>query len=579
VARPAKTLQERVRDRSFLARRHGGLLAGPLVGSERLREIQRRWQDESSEVVRRALEREYGKLVAADGTLEDAQRPAQRPSAAGEGFDLPVARFFPAMFSHVKGPAAGQPFTLERWQRRFVEEFSRVNGGGERVYKRGMLGVARGNGKSPLAAGLALRELVCAGDEPDVILAAAARDQARVVFEYARGLLASGPLAEALQVGRHEIRNPANGGVLRTVSADGFVAHGLNPSAVVIDELHAWNTNKQHELFDALDTAVHKRPGGFWLVITTAGHDKLSLLGRLYGNMLAALELEEGRPGLVVGRDEWNGVLMHWYGAAEDADVDDRKLWRAVNPASFVSTEALRKQRNSPSMSRSTFARLHLNAWVAPDVERWIATDGWERLAGTVEIADGATVFVGADGSRAYDTTAVAWAARAPDGRVDVDARIFSVRDDVPHHVFHADGTIDFADVEGFLLELASRFDVREVRFDPRFLERSMEVLAARLPGSAVAPVEPYSNVHRQALAALERAVFDGTLRHPSDPAVTGQVLAAACDRFDNGDVRRLRKLDRTRPIDAAVALALAVQGATIVEAASVYDSRGLITV
>ena len=98
---------------------------------------------------------------------------------------MPVARFFPAMFAHVKGPAAGRPFALEAWRRRFVEEFSRVNGGGERIYKRGMLGVARGNGKSPLAAGLALRELVCADDEPDVILAAAARDQARVVFEYA----------------------------------------------------------------------------------------------------------------------------------------------------------------------------------------------------------------------------------------------------------------------------------------------------------------------------------------------------------------------------------------------------------
>ena len=107
-----------------------------------------------------------------------------------------------------------------------------------------------------------------------MILAAAARDQARVVFEYARGFVESGPLLDVLQVGRHEIRNPRNGGVLRTVSADGFVAHGLNPSAVIIDELHAWNTNKQHELFDALDTAVHKRPGAFWLVITTAGHDK-----------------------------------------------------------------------------------------------------------------------------------------------------------------------------------------------------------------------------------------------------------------------------------------------------------------
>jgi phage terminase large subunit-like protein len=400
-----------------------------------------------------------------------------------------------------------------------------------------------------------------------------------VVFEYARGLLASGPLADGLQVGRHEIRNPLNGGVLRTVSADGFVAHGLNPSAVIIDELHAWNTNKQHELFDALDTAVHKRPGAFWLVITTAGHDKTSLLGRLYASMLDSLELDEKKPGLVVGSDDFNGVLLHWYGAAEDCDADDRKLWRAVNPASFVTTDALRKQRNSPSMSSATFKRLHLNAWVAPDVARWIATDGWERLAGRVEVPEGATVFVGADGSRAYDTTAIAWATKAADGRVDVEARVFSVRDDVPHHILHAGGTIDFSDVEGFLLELASRYDVREVRFDPRFLERSMEVLAARLPRSAVAPVEPYSSVHRQALAALERAVLEGTLRHGGDPAVSQQVLAAACDRFDNGDVRRLRKLDRTRPIDAAVALALAVQGATIEQPRSIYETRGIIAV
>jgi phage terminase large subunit-like protein len=165
-------------------------------------------------------------------------RAAETLNAAGEGLSLPVASFFPAMFSHVKGPAAGQPFKLELWERRFVEEFSRLNGDSERIYKRAMLGVARGNGKSPLAAGLAIRELVCATDEPDVILAAAARDQARVVFEYARGFVESGPLADVLQVGRHEIRNPSNGGVLRTVSADGFVAHGLNPSAVIIDELH-----------------------------------------------------------------------------------------------------------------------------------------------------------------------------------------------------------------------------------------------------------------------------------------------------------------------------------------------------
>jgi len=106
-----------------------------------------------------------------------------------------------------------------------------------------------------------------------------------------------------------------------------------------------------------------------------------------------------------------------------------------------------------------------------------------------------------------------------------------------------------------------------------------MDVLAGRLPAQ-VAPVEPYSGAHRLALAAFERAVLDGTIRHTGDEAVTGQVAATAVDRFDNGDPRRLRKLDRTRPIDASVALALAVQGAVAGEGGqSVYETRGVLVV
>lgn len=78
------------------------------------------------------------------------------------------------------------------------------------------------------------------------------------------------------------------------------------------------------------------------------------------------------------------------------------------------------------------------------------------REGRTPKHPDESTVFVGADGSRAYDTTtAIAWTAKAPDGGIDVDCRVFSVREDVPHHVSHGGGTIDFGDVEGFLLELA----------------------------------------------------------------------------------------------------------------------------
>jgi hypothetical protein len=202
MARPSKSLEERIRERSFLARRHGGLLAGPLTSRPELQEIQAVYQAATSERERRSLALDFQQAVR---TVRSAGSHVSGRS--GMTASAP-ADFFARYLVHTKGPAAGKPFKLEPWQRRFVEEFSRVSGDGERIYKRGMLGVARGNGKTPLAAGLALRELVCASDEPDVILAAAARDQARVCFEYARGFVESGTLADVLHVGRHEIRNP-----------------------------------------------------------------------------------------------------------------------------------------------------------------------------------------------------------------------------------------------------------------------------------------------------------------------------------------------------------------------------------
>jgi len=138
-------------------------------------------------------------------------------------------------------------------------------------------------------------------------------------------------------------------------------------------------------------------------------------------------------------------------------------------------------------------------------------------------------------------------ASRRDNGRIAIDARLFSVRADVPHHVKH-ERTIDFGDVERFLLELASRYDVRDVRSTPGSSSRSMEVLSNRLPSSAVAPVEPYSNAHRSALEALERTVLEGTLARHGDSVVTEQLAWTGVDRFDNGDVRRIRKLDRARP-------------------------------
>ena len=569
MARPAKSLQERIRDGSFLARRHAGLLNGTLLAEGRLRQLQEHYRGAATEAEQRGWALEFEKALAGREPREPS-RPFERVS---------VPEFFAQHLIHVKGPAAGEPFVLEPWQIEFLAEFDRVDELGCRIYNRGLLGVPRGNGKSPLAAGRALYDLVTLEDSPDVFCAAASKDQARVTLDYARGFAAQGALGALLEVGRHEIRNPANGGSLKALSADGYVQHGLNPSSAVLDELHAFQTEKQREVFTALDTAVHKRLGAFWLGTTTATGDRGSLLGLLLTEIQERYEIDRLQRGLWAARDEATGFLAVWYGADESDDFDDEALWRLVNPATFVSIEALRKQRRSPSMPKSTFARLHLNAPVLSERERWIPLPDWDALADGHSVASASGVYLGIDGSRTHDTTAVAMAARSDDDRIDISVKVFSARADAPHHVLHEGGRINFADVEEAVVDLFGEYRILEACYDPRYLDRSAELLETRMSESMIFAVEPSSRFMRDALAAFERGVLDGTVRHSGDPVLREHLAWCAADRADSGELRRISKADCTRPIDAVVAVALAYWRASLGGGQSIYETRGLLVV
>jgi hypothetical protein len=55
-----------------------------------------------------------------------------------------------------------------------------------------------------------------------------------------------------------------------------------------------------------------------------------------------------------------------------------------------------------------------------------------------------------------------------------------------------------------------------------------------------------------------ERGI-DGVIRHDGDPVTVEQLAWTRVDRLDNGDIRRLGKLERLRPIHVSVVFALAV--------------------
>jgi phage terminase large subunit-like protein len=547
VARPTKTLQEHLRDGTFRADRHAGLLLGPLVDDPELAGLQATY--------RSAATTEEQRLVALAFVQAAKLVEGRQPRPILNGRDgAAVADFFAAHLTHTKGPAAGQPFELEPWQRDFVNEFYRRDEEGRRIYRLGVLGVPRGNGKSPLAAGLGLYELLTRRDSPDVFCAAGSRDQARIVFNFARAFVETGPLLDMVNVGRSELVYPDGIGSMRVVSAEGSLQFGHSVSAAIIDEAHVFTTQKQADLWEAMETALHKRVDSFMLGITTAGADRTTLLGHLYESALANLSLERPHECLTIGRDEDNGVLFWWYAAPETAELDDEGTWRAANPASWVDLRDLRRQRNSPGTSESAFRRLHLNQWtVGEDV--WITPSRWAACRSEEAIPEDARVFIGVDASYTGDATAVAWGWRNDEGTVVLRARVWSAIETTPAHVHVAGGHISFDAVEDFITELGQLYKVREVVYDPAFFARSSELLAAR--GLPVASLDQRSAPMREAWSQFYEAVNAQALAHEGDPILTAHVLNAAA-HIDPAGHWKVRKIKQTHKIDGLVAAVIA---------------------
>lgn len=59
----------------------------------------------------------------------------------------------------------------------------------------------------------------------------------------------------------------------------------------MLDELHAFTTERQREVFTAADTSIGKRDG-YWLATTTATGDRGSLLGTLLARVQEECEIE-----------------------------------------------------------------------------------------------------------------------------------------------------------------------------------------------------------------------------------------------------------------------------------------------
>lgn len=477
------------------------------------------------------------------------------------------ARFARAFIRQTKGRWAGEPLVMEAWQLDLVKEILRRDPDtGRRRVTEALVGIPRKNGKSTLLAALALFFLVVEGALNDagaeVYAAAGSKEQARVVFDQTKAFVQGSPKLLAIcDVQRDRILVKETGAVFRVLSSDGALQHGLNPSLVIIDELHA---HKNDALYEALTTGDMAREEPLVVTITTAGTDiEGSVLGELFTRCFGTKPKVDRELGRFIQADSIpDDMFARWWTVA-DEDIDNPVAWKRANPASWITPERL--QRKAPPRTKpGSWERLHLNRWTRGE-ESWIPIDEWEDCENAdLELERGVRIWAHVDMGRAHDTAAVAIVGEPQhDASMDrmrrpVRAMVWGVQPDPEKpppaaHVIIDGDRIPFDLIEDFIRELHREYDVVEVGFDPWRFDRSAEILLSE----GINMIEMPQTNARMAPASqhLYDDIISRALAHDGEPVLTAHIDAAVALEIGR-DTWRLDKNKSRSASDATIALA-----------------------
>ena len=314
---------------------------------------------------------------------------------------------FMGVLKHYASESAGKPFILEPWEDFIVLNLFclyRVDTQ-RRKYKSAHISVARKNGKTSLAAALGLFGLVADGEPAaSVIMAANSREQAHIDFDttavFANQL---DPKHRNLKVYRNDIRFPKNNGSLKVISADASTGDGLNPSLVILDELHE---AKDSKMFDVLRSGMGFRQQPLMLSITTAGYN---ITGFCH-------EYETYCKEVLSGQKMDDSLFALIYTLDDGDDWTKEKNFVKANPNYGISArkefiiEEVNKAKNSPSLEVGVRTK-NLNQWVSSSMV-WIPEQHVRRCLKKLDLSDfinknNYLVYIGFDLAAVSDLTCV----------------------------------------------------------------------------------------------------------------------------------------------------------------------------
>jgi phage terminase large subunit-like protein len=452
--------------------------------------------------------------------------------------------FFPAVLRLAAGQFEGKPFELHPSQqfiigslfgwKRIIPEKSYDEW--PRRFRRAYIEQGKGNGKSPLAAGIGLYCMLADGEaRAEVYAAASKRDQALILFSDAVAMWQqSTKLQKRIQAtGQKNISNlfdletasffrPIAGATATSHGHGGGGQSGPRPSCALCDEIHE---HRDGTTIEMLERGFKWRRQPLLIMITNSGSDRNSVCWQEHQHAVRVVsgelpyELSDSSFSYVCALDE------------EDDALEDPRCWAKVNPLLGVTitreylAEVVSQAKAIPG-KLNNILRLHFCQWTDSEtawmtrksleqvvVEPEFPEDGKRSLEAFTKQHRGKEVSAGLDLSDVQDLSAAAFAVHTgfvevervarDGGKRKVKAPTFdawveawtpgetinerSIRDSAHYDVWARQGWLHAPDspnirldfIAAHLADLSTTFRITKLAYDRYAFRRFEEELAA----------------------------------------------------------------------------------------------------
>lgn len=481
-------------------------------------------------------------------------------------------KFFEQILKYPTGSKAGKPFKLEKFQKEFIRE---TNGwvfrsNGQLKHRSNYFEVPKGNGKSPLMAGMAIYSSCAEGlKNGEIYILAGDRKQAKIMLSDCKNMINSSPaLVGKFDIQKDIIIHKKSGTFIEALSSEAKTKHGPRPDRIFFDELHV---QPNRELYDTMTKALFKKKNSQCYMITTAGVVN-TFAETIHDYAVNVLK----------------GVLTNeaWCVRIYAADLEDKpftvKTWKKanpgygtiINPIDFKIFATTAKQMPS---EENSFRRLHLNQWLGSSIA-WIPIEEWDRCNQseiTLNSLEGRRCWGGLDLASVRDTCSLSLVFEPEDENGILDIYILfwvpkttvvnrTEKENINYASWVKEGLIkttpgdavDYGFIFNEIIKLNDLFDIESIAYDRKFA------------ASLIIPLEendiectPFGQgMYSMSFPTkeLEKMIVNKKINHGGNPVLRWQASNAHTET-DAADNIKLNKKKSKDKIDGVVATVMAV--------------------